>query len=281
MSIRRWSPTGLPASARASARRGSIDLGDRHELEQRQPGRHCGRTSPGGSDRHGAAGSKRDHPVGESGAGGRRIGPPRSGRGHADAAAAHALLDSGTAPDTAGAAGGTNKNVSVNILQGAGVPTFTDVVTRSVTGLKPGQRFETYYKVPSNTSAIVVTLSGVTPGDNQNVLFGDNILLTVHSAKTSAANDYKVFQFTSGGMWTIPDPDAGLMRVTLNGNWTNASPIGATVTIAPQIAASPGQTVQASLLDGETKVLPVHRSARRRIAERATGVGRPLGDVSH
>ena len=44
------------------------------------------------------------------------------------------------------------------------------------------------------------------------------------------------------------------MRVTLSGNWTNASPIGATVRIAPQIAANPGQTVQAPLLDGETKV---------------------------
>jgi hypothetical protein len=183
-------------------------------------------------------------------------GPLDRGAGHADAAAAYTLLAGGTAPDTAGAAGGTNKNVSVNILQGAGVPTFTDVVTRSVTGLQPGQRFETYYKVPSNTSAIVVTLSGVTPGDNQNVLFGDNILLTVHSAKTSAADDYQVFQFTSGGMWTIPDPDAGLMRVTLSGNWTNASPIGATVTIAPRIAGSPGQTVQAALLDGQTKVYP-------------------------
>jgi hypothetical protein len=183
-------------------------------------------------------------------------GPLDRGAGHADAAAAHALLDSGTAPDTAGAAGGTNKNVSVNILQGAGVPTFTDVVTRSVSGLKPGQRFETYYKVPSNTTAIVVTLSGVTPGDNQNVLLGDNILLAIHSAKTSAFGDYNVSQFTSGGTWTILDPDAGLMRVTLNGNWTNASPIGATVTIAPQIAASPGQTVQTALLDGETKAYP-------------------------
>ena len=183
-------------------------------------------------------------------------GPLDRGAGHADAAAAHALLDSGTAPDTAGAAGGTNKNVSVNILQGAGVPTFTDVVTRSVTGLKPGQRFETYYKVPSNTSAIVLTLSGVTPGDNQNVLLGDNILLAIHSAKTSAFGDYNVLEFTSGGTWTISDPDAGLMRVTLNGNWTNASPIGATVTIVPQIAASPGQTVQASVLDGETRVYP-------------------------
>jgi hypothetical protein len=128
-------------------------------------------------------------------------------------------------------------------------------VTRSVTGLKPGQRFETFYKVTPNTSAVVVTLSGVTPGAPQNVLFGDDILLTVHSAKTSSIGegDYQVFAFTAGGTWTIPNPDLGLMRITLNGDWTNASPIGATVTISPLKLSTPQQTAQSDIQEGDSK----------------------------
>ena len=146
-------------------RAGSHRPCDRHERERRQPGRHCGRAiaRPFPPPRRGRFETRsssrrirrwwRTDPAPSIGA---PVTPTRRRRTRCST--------SGTAPDTAGAAGGTNKNVSVNILQGAGVPTFTDVVTRSVTGLKPGQRFETYYKVPSNTSAIVVTLSGVTPG---------------------------------------------------------------------------------------------------------------------
>ena len=182
-------------------------------------------------------------------------GPLDRGAGHVNAAAGDALLQAWTAPDTAGVVGGTNRNVNVNILQGAGVETFTDVVTRSVAGLKPGQRFETFYKVTANTSAVVVTVSGVTPGSPQNVLFGDDILLTVHSAKTSSIGegDYKVFTFTTGGTFTIPNPDLGLMRITLNGDWTNASPIGATVTISPVKLSTPQQTAQSDIQDGDVK----------------------------
>ena len=133
--------------------------------------------------------------------------------------------------------------------------TFSDVVTRSVAGLKPGQRFETFYKVTPNTAAVVVTVSGVTPGSPQNALFGDDILLTVHSAKTSSIGegDYKVFGFTTGGSFTIPNPELGLMRITLNGDWTNASPIGATVTISPVRFSTSQQTAQSDVQDGDVK----------------------------
>ena len=102
-------------------------------------------------------------------------GPLDQGSGYVDAAAASALLASSAAPDTPGEEGGTNTNVNVNINQGANVATFSGDVTRTVTGLRPGQRFDTYYKITPNTGAIIVTLSGVTPGAPQNALFGDDI----------------------------------------------------------------------------------------------------------
>jgi hypothetical protein len=190
-------------------------------------------------------------------------GPLDRGRGYVDAAAALQLLQSGKASDAPGAVGGDNKNVKVNILQGAGIKTYDGNVTLSAKGLLPGQRFDVYYRVNPNRSAVVVTLSGVKPGAVQNVFFGDDILLAVHSAKTSAIGegDYKVFAFTTGGTFVIPNPELGLMRVTLNGDWTNASPIDATVNIFSVTDPIPGFTSQSGLSNGELKVYPFNVAA--------------------
>ena len=46
------------------------------------------------------------------------------------------------------------------------------------------------------------------PPARQNQLFGDDILLAIHSAKTSSIGegDYKVFAFTTGGTFAVDDP---------------------------------------------------------------------------
>jgi hypothetical protein len=113
--------------------------------------------------------------------------------------------------------------------------------------------------VTPDTGAVVVTLSGVVPGTVQNALFGDDIMLSVHSAKTSAigpAGDYPVFALSTGGTFTIPQPEQGIMRVTLSGDWTNASPIGATVTIRSVSQIEPGLTLQNKIADGQTYAVP-------------------------
>jgi subtilisin family serine protease len=175
------------------------------------------------------------------------------GWGHVNAGNALALLKSGWAPDWPGLKGWGTPSVPVNVLL-TGTPTFRGNVRRTVTGLKPGQRFETSYLVEKDTSAVTITLSDVTPGAVQNQLFGDDILLTVHSAKTSSfgEGDYHVFTFSTGGTFTIGNPDEGLMRITVNGDWTNASPIGATIAVASQKTSTPGKSAQRGIREGET-----------------------------
>ena len=187
-------------------------------------------------------------------------GPLDRGAGSVDAAAARALLENWTSvSDAAPGYGIENRNVTVNFLQGASVTTWSGDVARSVSGLLPGQRFETFYKVTPDTGAVVVTLSGVIPGPVANPFFGEDIILSVHSAKTSAigtSGDYKVFGFSTGGTFSIPDPDQGIMRVTLSGDWTNASPIAATVSIRSLSAEEPGLTVQNKIADGQLYAIP-------------------------
>lgn len=180
------------------------------------------------------------------------------GYGFVNAAGASALLAGGSVPDTAPAPGGSNRNVNVNIVQGTGIEPQSDTVTQTAT-LLPGQRHEIFYKVLPNTAAVVVTLSGVTPGATQNLLFGDDVIMSVHTAKTSAigaSGDYPVFSFSNGGTWTIAKPDTGLMRVTMTGDWTNASPIGATVNVTSITASVPGNTAQGKVVEGDSISVP-------------------------
>ncbi len=158
------------------------------------------------------------------------------GAGYVDAGAAASLLLAGSVPDTSPSQGNPNKSVKVNVEKGTDLDVHDGYVTETVTGLLPGQRHDVLYRVNPNTKQVVIALTGVTPAlppAQQNQLFGDDILLTVHSAKTSSIGegDYKVFEFTTGGTFAVDDPETGLMRVTVNGDWTNAGTIGATVSI--------------------------------------------------
>jgi hypothetical protein len=186
-------------------------------------------------------------------------GPLDQGAGFVSGSAALDLLRNWLAPDTPGEAGKSSRFVTLNIHQGAQVPVYIGTVTRTVSNLRPGQRFETYYRVTHETSAVTITLSDVVPGAVQNPLFGDDILLTVHSAKTSAigaSGDYEVFAFTQGGTFVIPNPEQGLMRITVNGDWTNASPISAKVAIKADWDINLATTRLGRLRDGETVTVP-------------------------
>ncbi|MCC6862874.1 MAG: S8 family serine peptidase [Bryobacterales bacterium] len=185
-------------------------------------------------------------------------GPFDQGAGFVDGAAALALLQGGTVPDTPPEPGLTNALVSANLAQGAGIQSHAGNFFRRVNNLQPGQRYEVYYSVPANTEAVYVTLSNVTPGPVQNVLFGDDVLLAVHSAKTSAIGegDYRVFGFTKGGNWAIVRPDHGLMRITVSGDWTNASPISANLTIGTSLEIERGATAAGVMVQGGLAAIP-------------------------
>jgi subtilisin family serine protease len=193
-------------------------------------------------------------------------GPNDRGAGFVNAGAARAMLASMVAPDTGGAAGGTNRNVFTNLQRLAGIETFSGDVIRATGPLLPGQRFETFYRVRPDTSAVIVTLSDVRRGATQNTLFaGDDIVLTVHSAKMSAvpgndpqfAGDYKVSEFTLGGRFVIERPELGILRVTVNGDSINASPISGVIRIQSIIDPESGKhTANNRIDDGDEQAVP-------------------------
>ena len=183
------------------------------------------------------------------------------GRGYVNAGAAVAMIDAGTVPDLPGLSN-YNPSVKVNIERNTTLNVRDGSVTETATGLKPGQRFDLLYRVQPNTRQVVIVLSNVMPilpPEEQNQLFGDDILLTVHSAKTSSIGegDYRVFAFTLGNTFVVNDPEEGIMRITVNGDWTNAGPIDATISAFSIFDPVPVFTTAGSIGNGDVVAIPI------------------------
>lgn len=195
------------------------------------------------------------------------------GNGYVDATAARALLASGTVPDSLPPPPASVKSVKVNIENGSGLNVRDGFVTEQIAGLKPGQRSDVLYRVTPNTNQVIVTVSGVTPAlprAEQNQLYGDDILLAVHSATTSAVGsqgDYKVLAFTTGGVYVVDQPGTGIMRITLNGSWTNAGKVSARVSVDSTKDPIPRFTVQGEITQGQLLTVPVNVPAGTAKAE--------------
>jgi hypothetical protein len=158
-------------------------------------------------------------------------GPLDRGAGYVDGGAAAELLASGDVivEEDEGEAGGVvlgNIDDLVRVIQKVNV-------TRQARQLKPGQRFEIYYNVPRGTNRVIATIHHTLPGPVENEIFGDDLVFAVHESKTHVAGsgDYLAFNFTRDNVFVFLDPEPGLMRFTLHGDWTNASPIDTQITL--------------------------------------------------
>ena len=187
------------------------------------------------------------------------------GAGYVNGAGAASLIASGGAASAFPTLPNSNKSVKVNVEQGSFLRVRNGFITDHFAGLKPAGRHEIVYNITPNTRQVLVVLSNVTPAlppAQQNQLFGDDLLLAVHSAKTSVLfpeSPYPVFEFsTSGGTFVINDPETGLMRITVNGSWTNAGAISGDVAIVSLTDPVPQFTTQGTIADQELLSFPVN-----------------------
>ncbi len=184
-------------------------------------------------------------------------GPFDQGTGFVDAAAADALLTNTTVPDTLPAQVPPSQSVKSNVMNIAGLPVINGATTQTVGPLLPGQRGELIFDITPNTSQVTITLSNFVaslPLVQQNVFFKDRIFLTIHAAKTSrqpGTSGYYVQTVTTGGSFVINNPETGLLRVSLNGDWRNKGTVGADVSIVPVVDSSPQVTEQGKIHQGD------------------------------
>ena len=119
----------------------------------------------------------------------------------------------------------------------------------------------------------------------ENVFFGNDLILAVHTAETSRTNDYRYGDFvTTTDPLVFTNLDEGLMRVTLTGDWTNAAPVSATINIYSVSYPFPGLTSQSKIADGDFFVVPFEVPAGTstldaRLSWRATWGQYPVNDL--
>ncbi len=182
------------------------------------------------------------------------------GNGVVDVEAAHELLTAGgvsaTLPDVkpnvvdpADGLGSGGSSVVSNVRRaGFDIAQFTaDRYSRWVTDLKPGEVRQIFLPSEALTSKLTVTIDHVTPAlplDQQNQFFvcgpmgmqflcGDDVFVHVVDAPTS-------FDVTRGAAFpnaqqpfttTLNNPQTGLVRVAVMGDWLNAGTVSALVTV--------------------------------------------------
>ncbi len=111
------------------------------------------------------------------------------GRGWVNAEAAFKLLDKNRVSDMTDIPGTPSTSVADNIDNATGIRVESGSVSQRIRNLKPGERHEIFYQIPPNTGAVTVTVSGIElqlPAQRQNAVFGDSLMVSIHSAKTSS-----------------------------------------------------------------------------------------------
>ena len=153
------------------------------------------------------------------------IDRPRHGHGHDD-------------DDDADDLGKGGRSVTRNVMDAGFEPVrfVRDRFTRRVSNLKPGEVAQFFVPSDPFTTRLTLQITAITPElppAQQNQLFGDDIFYAIVDAPTSIGLDRTTqVPFTAVDVTEVVDnPQTGLVRVALQGDWTNAGRISATVTI--------------------------------------------------
>jgi subtilisin family serine protease len=185
------------------------------------------------------------------------------GQGIANAGVSASLLDAGKVSDQLPTPPKPNQNVPVNIQRNTDLHVDHGTVKQSFKNLKPGQRGEILYEVQDNTRQLTVDLSNVKlqPPDQQNPLFGDDVFFFIHSAKTTSRGfgDYFIIDppFSNALVigdrsFVIPNPEPGVVRITLLGDETNAGTVSADVMVTASVESLPKTSTSGTIRGGDT-----------------------------
>ncbi len=192
------------------------------------------------------------------------------GAGVVDATAAHTLLDGGRVPDFLARSAEPSLSVEDNIERGTNLKVLRGSVRQSERNLKPGQRAEILYEITDRTDQVVISISNLSVSAAQNPVWHDDVVVGVHSAKTSQIagldpsdptvalfGDYYFFYPTFGETITIDDPEPGIMRITIAGDSFNGGIVSADVSVTSTQEPFPPFTARGEITDQGTIRFPV------------------------
>jgi len=187
------------------------------------------------------------------------------GEGFPDAKKAKALLAAGRVSDSLPSFPKPGKSVAENLEEGTNLHISDESIVRSTGNLSPGERAEILYEIPEDTTQVVINVTNFNATFNQMPnpnAFPEQIYLQVHSAKTSqigALGDYYNLgdPYITGGTFTIPNPEPGIMRITFSGSYTNAGKVSAKVTVSSETERLRGVTTRGTIQHHQQIMFPL------------------------
>ncbi len=126
--------------------------------------------------------------------------------------------------------------------------------------LIPGEVEHILVPTDAETAAVTVMVSHIQaelPTDQQNALFTDDVYLTVVDAPTSF-NEVLASEFLStDSQFVFTDPQHGLLRLAVMGDFTNAGKVRAKITISAQEQEPVRALVKQHIRDGQIDSYPI------------------------
>jgi hypothetical protein len=186
-------------------------------------------------------------------------GPIDQGRGFVDVAAALARLESGHRSSRL-IGSDPDDRVRENIAEiGFRTVRFENgQFSTHVSNLVPGQVAQFFVQTAIDDK-LTITLRNITPEnppETQNQLFGDDVVVNVLDAPTSTNN--LLFQgFVVGDTIITATASPGLVRVALEGDWTNAGRISADLLITREHVNIGRNTAEGSIAQGQVVAVPI------------------------
>jgi hypothetical protein len=183
------------------------------------------------------------------------------GAGFVNAAAALALLQTGTVPDSYATSHFT-RSLPANMSR-AGKTVYEGSVSLAFSGVRPAEVTDVPFVVPANTETLRVRLHSITaslPPAQQNVFFGDDVFARVQSAAVHRRDRRVAGDFVPEGaerLYTFTRPEAGVWRITPTGDWTNVGTVSYTVDVWVEQEPWPQHTAKARIGHLETHLYEI------------------------
>lgn len=187
--------------------------------------------------------------------------PNDQGAGFVNAAAALALLQTGTVPDTVTTTEFT-RSLREN-MQAAGRTVYEEVAFVAFAGVRPAQVAEVPFFVHRNAAKLHVRIHSITaslPPAEQNQIFGDDVLLRIQSAAVHRRDRRPIGAPDDGNFFLAPGtertftfdrPEGGVWRITGSGDWTNRGNVSFTVEVWTDEESWPQHTAKADIFEGD------------------------------
>lgn len=127
------------------------------------------------------------------------------------------------------------------------------VINYNVT-LSPGQVKQLFLKTERRTHDIDIQLLAINPElpiEQQNTLFGDDIIAILVDAPTSFNHELLFGFFSEADQFQLSHPQPGVSRLAVMGDWTNVGKVNVQLAVSAREEPRPPRSSQGIITDGE------------------------------